>query len=376
MVRRYSGIGLVVCLYLVVGAGPLLAADPGPGNANEWDTYTAISVDITSHVDGNRTGSPLAHYVLVGETVTLTASAADADKYRCTVGAGGDGVWYDYADDVTSGNLAADYHMKWFTTGNGSYTDRYGTTASYGAGPYTVGDNVRSVTITVEADDFDRNGDTDNTSDNDEAKDSHTVVLKVWQLAVEENQANDNDCALVTPVTNGGSNPGDWCVPNTPAGCTTYTWNQEMKGTIPAGPSTAGITFTWLQKRKGTYTGVQNTVTKNILTPIADGNPDVWANELDDSPYPEWQQTTPVNRKIFFVDTPGFRAGAANNAAIANGWTERDRQRDYRCYVEVGGRVVSNKMEWLPYWKINVVPPDTGTTWSVTSALCTWVYNW
>ncbi len=266
--------------------------------------------------------------------------------------------------------------MKWLATGNGRYLDQYGTTASYEAGPYTVGDNVRSVTITVEADDFDGNGDTDSTSDNDEAKDSHTVTLKVWQLAVEENQAHDNDCALAVPASDGGSNPGDWCIPNTPAGCTKYTWNQEIKATIPVGPSTTGITFTWVQKKKGTYTGVLDGDPINVLPPIADGNPDVWANEEADGPTPTSQQTTPVNRKIFMDDQPGFRAGAANNIGIADDWTELDCQRDYRSYVVVGGRVVSNKMEWLPYYKINVVPPDTGATWSVTSASCTWIYNW
>ncbi len=249
--RRFLVVSM--CLLCAVGLSP--AADPGPGGANEWSLGPdLISVSITSHTYENRSGDPLGHYVLVGDTITMTATASDPDKYSCSVEAGGDGVWYDYDDDVTSGNNATDHHMKWEDpTNDGEFTDPYGTTATFEARGYDGSANdVCTDTVTVTAYDYDRASDDEGVSDNDDGSAAATVDLKIWQITVTKNAAHDNDCVfpVAVPAIWGGHNLG-WCVPNNPVGCTRNNWNCEFTGTIPAGPVPTQWTYAWKSKYKG-----------------------------------------------------------------------------------------------------------------------------
>ncbi len=97
---------------------------------------------------------------------------------------------------------------------------------------------------------------------------------------------------------------------------------------------------------------------------------DVWVNEKGDDPRAQWQDVSPLNRKIFFFDNPGTDNNAANNLGIAppNDLVGLDWLTDFRSYVEVDGRVVSNKLEWAPHYSLEVKAGDN--TWSVKSKSC------
>jgi hypothetical protein len=352
----------ILSVLLSLGGG-VQASDPGWQHANEWDTYTVPTATIISPNESQLTNG--VYWMPINDSVELVATATDPDKYRCTVGAGGDGVWYDYYDDVTSGTTSSTYHMSWSVSGGGELSTEYGTSTTYTAPDYAVGSDVRDVSFTATPTDIDRPGDEEQlTANNDATPVPATLPAKVWQITVTKDGAHDGDNAKTAPAWGGGTTLG-WTIPGTPADCTDYGWNVEFKGTIPAGVNTAGMTFAWVQKRKGTIKYTDGAGQHDDVPAIADGNPDVWANEADDSPLAAYQQTTPVNDKVFMVDCPGWIAGATNNTNVAAGWTEYDRKRDYRCYVTSGGKVISNKFAHYPYFKINVVTP--ATTWSVTS---------
>lgn len=365
-----------VALFVVAGimglVNPSLAADPGSEDPdNAWRTKdkdgnaAPIAVSITAPTAAARTGSPLAHYVPINHTFALTASASDTDSYCKPTDKGGDGQWYNYGDDVTSGTDAADHHLWWtVTSGDGSFPEvsRYGVSGTYVAPDYHAGSALRTAKVQARAQDYQRTG--DNLGDDaDSQGNSAEFTLKVWQVTVtvhQNGQKSANNDATTAPATHGGADLG-WVVPGAPAGAEGYHGNTEVKGTIPAGP---GVTtgYAWINEKKG-FTRIK--VNGGAWNKIAD-HP-AWT---DDSPYAMYQDQDSRHggndvREIFMVDAPGFIAGATNDNRIGapDNWTDLERDMDYKSHVNLGGTRVSNEA----VWPVDMVLDVVGGKWHVVS---------
>lgn len=323
-----------------------LAYAIGPEDAEEWAAKTPISVSITAPADNT--------YMPINYIQPLTATASDTDCYR--VGT----TWYDYSDGVTSGNSSTDYHM-WWTASTGTFIDMYSTSASYQAPDYSAGNNVRDVTVSVHADDFNRGTDTCGYG---ETAQQQNITLKVWQVTVTVSQAGtksaNNDAADI-PASVGGHTRG-WIIPGTPAGATGYHGNTEIMGSIPEGPG-AKTGFTWKNYTKGVAkykkAGAWTDVMNSDNTWIEDG-PVAYYDA--DSRHPN--TTGPDVRQIFMQDTPGFIADATNDFGIGLGWTDLSFQFDFKSSVRYGAIIrISNEPEWETKFVLDVV----GDKWHVVS---------
>ena len=152
----------------------------------EYMQYTDISVNISSPADNT--------YVPINHGQSLQASAVDWDCERYRDPGEQWSAWYTYYDDVTTGNTSSDYHM-WWTKMDGTFTDMYGTTATWIAPDYSAGNNVRNVAVTAHANDYNRGSDT--SGYNDTGREDF-ITLKVWQVTVTAKQSSsistNNDC--------------------------------------------------------------------------------------------------------------------------------------------------------------------------------------
>lgn len=308
----------------------------GPGDAEEWAAKTPISVSITAPADNT--------YVPINHTQSLTATASDTDCYR--VGT----TWYDYSDDVTSGNSPTDYHMSW-TASTGSFTDTYGTSATYQAPDYSAGNNVRDVTVSAHADDINRGADTYGYG---ETAQQHNVTLKVWQVTVTASQAgtkSGNDDADNLPAYCGGTTHG-WIIHGTPAGSKGYYGNTEIMGSIPEGPDvTTG--YTWSSYYKGVVK-YKSDETWHDLMNHDDWTPDGPYDYYDlDSRHPNATGTDV--RQIFMQDAPGFKTEAGNDYGIGKGWTDLSWQFDYKSEAKYGFICISNEILWEVKYVLDVV---------------------
>lgn len=345
------------------------AADPpGPSSDGyEWRTgdkdgnSAPIEVNIWHPSDAEKSGNPPAHYTPINQIVDMFASASDTDSYCLPADEGGDGIWYNYSDDVRSGFSAADHHLLWtISSGGGEFVDsnRYGFLASYRAPDYSHGNNLRTVRVKVEADDYQRAG--DNLGDpNDSGKDD-SIELKIWQVTVSFRQSGTNspNNNVQAPIHTGGANLG-WVTPGTPPGNTGYNGNTEIKGTIPAGPGVV-TGYYWVNEKKGfTRRKVNGGDWVNVLGST------VWTG---DSPHHLFQDRDSRHggvdvREIFMVDSPGFEAGASNDFGIDQGWTDVERDMNFRAHVKLGDTRISNKQ----VWPVKMVLEVANGKWSVIS---------
>jgi hypothetical protein len=356
---------LVLAVFVAAGSySTFTFAGPGPASEGyDWRTQDAagnvapISISITSPGDGDKTGNPAAHYVPINHDFTLTATAADCDSYRLPVSEGGNGQWYDYSDDVTSGNTLADHHMWWMvTSGDGSFpeTSRYGATGTYVAPEYSAGSNLRDVTVQARAQDYQRNG--DNLGDDGDAQaNSNNFALKVWQVTVTVSQAgtkSTNNDATTAPTDHGGTDLG-WVVPGTPAGAEGYYGNTEIEGSIPAGPGVVtGYSWQSFKKDGAKY---KSGGTWHDITNDADWTADhPYATYQDqDSRHPNTTGTDV--REVFMLDAPGFNAGATNDYGISSGWTDFVFDYQFKSQVMYGGKRISNECIWEVDFTLDVV---------------------
>jgi hypothetical protein len=354
----WGGRGWWGALGWAVAALPLgaVADQPGPPDQGwQWrdvdkdGNAAPIEVQIDYPDDSDKTGSPAAHYVAINHALTLSASATDIDSYCRPEADGGDNTWYDYQDDVTSGDLAADHHLWWtVTSGDGEFpeTSKYGTAGTYHAPVYKAGQDLRDVRVRAAADDYQRNGD-ELGSVNDDGEVSDPFDLKVWQITVDVQQDGftdpDSD-ATPAPIQWGGTDLG-WVIPGTPAGAEGYFGNTQITGTIPAGPGVLSG-FSWdhrvIGTAKGRYQGTWYT--------IYDA-PD-WR---DDTPHPVYtdvdprhpDSTGPDKRKLFMNDSPGFTANASNDNLIAIGWDRMEIDYEFKAFVAWNGTKVSNEKRYV-----------------------------
>jgi len=353
----------VVIASLGLSCAAYAETPPGPASDGyEWRTTdkdgdsAPIKVDINSPDDSEKTGEPEAHYLPINHSEDISASASDTDSYCLPPSKGGDGIFYNYRDDVTSGMAADDHHMIWtIVGGDGEFIDsnRYGTSVVYKAPGYAAGSDLRTVSLKVEADDFQR-GD-DELGDSGDSKESDTIELKIWQITVTARQSGtkseEND-AWASPDAFGGENLG-WVIPNSPAGATGYHGNTEVKGTIPEGP---GVTrgYRWVSQKSGF-----------VRERPAAGGP--WRDVVnygeawfDDSPRGIYQDVNSKHdgedvRKLFMMDAPGQTVGATNDLNIEAGAGDYDFQLKFRSFVQLGLIEISNREEWDVTFKLDVV---------------------
>lgn len=337
---------LLYVAWLGIMITPPLAYAVGPEDAEEWAAKTPISINITAPANNT--------YVPINHTKSLTATASDTDCYR--VGT----TWYNYSDDVTSGNSSTDYHV-WWTASTGSFTDMYGTSATYQAPGYSAGNNVRDVTITAHADDFNRGSDT--YGYNDTAKQKN-ITLKVWQVTItiqQNGNINANNDSAQSPAY--GDPTLGWIIPGTPAAATGYHGNTQVTGSIPEGP---GVTtgYQWYQFKKGLKRiKISDGAWQNIY------NQATWELDFDtsygfldaDSRHPNTTGTDV--RQIFALDGPGFVAGATNDALIGapNNLTDWNFDMDYRPKVNLNNILISNE----PVYEVIFTLDVQGGKWHV-----------
>ena len=304
----------------------------GPEDAEQWNVKGPITVSITSPANNT--------YVPINHTQVLTASASDPDCYR--VGT----TWYDYSDDVTSGETSADYHLDWGAM-EGTLTDMYGPSATYLAPEYSAGYNVRDVLVVVQVGDYNRGADTFGA---DDVGDGAEIHLKVWQVTLTVSQtgtASTNYDGTAMPSTWGGATLG-WIVPGTPAGAITYAGNTQIKGSIPEGPGVM-TGYQWYQSWKGVQRHKESGGSWIDDEAAAD-----WASDFDpsysyldaDSRHPN--STGDDAREIFAMDAPWFNAGADNDNHIAapDNWTDCSYDVDFKTKVKHNGIPISNEVEW------------------------------
>jgi len=367
--RVYGLLGLVGVSVLVTSP-TAWAADPPPEEAEAWASKIPIDVCIMS---------PAANtYVPINHTQALTALAFDLDCYKVN------DVWYDYYDDVTSGTTETDHHM-WWTASKGTFKEMYGPSAKYVAPDYEECPNdVRDVTVTAHAVDFNLGKKTQNTHGyhaytEQEEIGQASITLKIWQITVEYTQsgnASDAYGGVALPAEFGGGKLG-WIAPGDPAGAAIYGGGTKVTGIIPDEPGVVDG-FHWYQRTHGVekYRTKNDNLEHHALTmkKFVEPGPDDWeegdidtyGDPEDDYPY---MNESPYNSQwnyvgqIVLLDTPGFEAGAGNNERIAapDNWTDYVHAMTYQTWViyKTGERI-SNQCSWTVQFTLEA-DGQTGT---------------
>ncbi|MHC4693589.1 MAG: hypothetical protein ACYS67_12680 [Planctomycetota bacterium] len=345
----------------------------------EWKDDESIEVEITSPDDDT--------YVPINHTQSLSATASDPDCQRHK----NDGDtewsdWYPIDDEVTSGNDSNDYHMWWEVSGGGEIVDEaphtmYGTSALYQAPDYEAGSDVRDVTVTAKADDFNRGDETPTNRGYGDSQQEDSITLKVWQVTVTVSQSgsvsgNNDTVGYGDPNKPYGDEGGDklgWVEFNEPNGCVFDGHNTEPKGSVPSGIKDSSNNdivdgFVWKQDMKGISRIKTTTSDPNWVTPYLEND----SNWVPDNPGSSWYDgdcrhpngSSGENvHEIFMLDGPGLRVGTGNNANIAAGWRTLERDKQYRSFVHYGGERVSNKCVWDHEF---IIVEDSGK-WKVNS---------
>lgn len=335
---------------VTIPATPIIIPDPTYGvayghiadNDVEWAAGDPIQGTITTTA-GDNPAIPINH------TLGLTLTASDRDQMK------DNGVWTDYWDDVTSGETAADYHVKW-TASEGSFVVAgtssdvaYGTTVTYLAPDYMQGMNERNVTITASVDDVNRGNDT--LGFNDQAIQVGKGV-KVWQIQLTVSQ-NGNlspnyDGEAVRPSAGGGRL--GWLVPNNPPQTAGYLAGTEIKATVPIPGRPTGWQF--YQQKKGTKNLAVNGVWNNPPSySSADWQRDIYPDDPayrdEDTRHPDGPGGADVGEGFLF-DAPGWEGAGVNNngGIVADGLTAVSFDMHYRTWVQLGGVRISNRATW------------------------------
>jgi len=350
---------ITIVTYAAIVAASLLVLYPklslavSPSDADEWAAKDPITVTITSATNT---------YLAINKTKSLSATATDPDCYRV------DSTWYNYSDQVTSGNNSTDYHI-WWTASEGTFPDMYGTSATYEAPDYAAGSSVRNVTVTAHADDFDRGDETPTDAGYAESADTDSITVKVWQIHVGGHIFGTTDSSYdgtPVPTAFGGTDLG-WITPNNPAGATGYHCNTELYGSIPSAISTTSG-FNWYNYKQGIVRHKTNASEPNWATPYDYNHPSSY--EFDFGPAysyldadPRHPNTTGTNvHKIFAMDAPGAIVGLTNDAGIPP-WTYLDFEMFFKAWVEMGGVRVSNEAIWCVFFDLD----EVGGNWSEVS---------
>jgi len=362
--RVYGILGLVCAGVLVAPAA--FADDPPPDAI--WGDLGPITI---SEILIYETDTKLApdNYIPINHTRIFKATATDKDCWRVNEEVEeGEGVWYPYDADVTTGTTKNDHHM-WWTVSTGELSEAYGPKATYVAPDYShrrwFYSDVSTANVHVFAVDYNigagerGKGDGD-TGFPDETFGKASIALAVWQVTVDIQQFGTTSNAYqgpAIPSTHGGTTLG-WLTPDNSIGAIGYRVNTQITGTIPEGRATEG--FNWYQDKNGKVQYMRN-------GGIGSG----W--EDDQNTQGQWKEDFPTTylfrdetprnpngtspggvRVIFAMDSPGAGTEPDNNNGIAPNDDEPDKGdwTDYRfdmklmAYVKLKDVRVSNELIW------------------------------
>jgi hypothetical protein len=329
---------------------PITAWGPVYDNDIEWEAADPIQGEILTS-EGENPG------ILVSHTLGLSLNATDRDRFK------DHGEWYDYYDDVTSGDTAEDHHVKW-TASEGKFllpdgseaTTAYGVSVTYLAPDYAEGQDSRNVTVTATVDDINRGDDVDGFDDQAVQLQKQVKVAQVAVTMKQEGDLSDKYDGPGLPDETGGTKLG-FVRHGTPAGCTWYAGNTELMGTVGAGGDQTG--YRWVNKVKAKWEYEQNNDNdwgidgRNDLEWVDDFKPDYpWTDTDTRSPDGVGDDT----RNIFAFDSPGWNGGLDNNRNIAPNanWTGVRQDYKFECWVEHDGKRVSNVRPWRVQFELGV----------------------
>lgn len=327
-------------------------------NNDEAINNGAIDVDILWPLDDT--------YVTINGERSLFCTASDPDCERNKPDGGEWSDWYPISDDVTSGDSSSDYHILWTCSGGGQIMEdithtKYGTLATYEAPDYSAGNNVRDVTVTATADDFDRGNENPTNKGYKESDDDDSITLKVWQVTVTAQQSgttSSNYDGPTMPERFGDTDLG-WITPASDPNTDGYYGNTQIKGSIPSGP---GVTtgYAWYQYITGhsryKVNGGSWVYDANYPSPHLDVPPPVVNSDTDSMSDGE------DVREIFLLDAPGWWAYTSNDRYIdPENWSDKEISYDLEIHVEYGGNQISNTCDWDTDYVLDVNEIDS--TW-------------
>ena len=371
-----SLVALVALILLTITATHSALAD---GPEIEWRTEDAdgnaapIHVNVDSPIDNT--------WVPIRSTIQLVGSAYDVDSYRSTCITNLPQQWGNFVDTVgdgewSSNTLIADssnHHIWWTKSGEGTLLDEYGEYGSYKAPEFAAGQLVRTVTITIHADDFQRNGDT--SGDPDDSADTSEITLKVWEVEAGFSDPWESAAGIASPLNQGGTRLGFRSYgdiptdlngdpqPGTPVNG--YYTNRQIKGTLGTGAPTSG--YSWAQLKKGESQWYFDPPGADPLDWYTDTSLPVVPNfDANDPNSPDGpivgMEVDGSDQKIYMHDAPGqsFSGGAlpSTNPPLL-GYKSLWK---FQSKVVYQGLTVSNLFEWSGYFGLGIVNGQTTVT--------------
>ena len=140
--RVYALLGLA-CVGVLFASTTVFAADPPPTKNSKWRYEKPIAVTITA--PANNSYLPINHWQPLKATATNTDCYSEDEV-----------TWYPYPDDVTTGTTKTNHHI-WWTVDEGRIPEKYGyggVSAWYIAPDHLPGHDIRDVTVTANAVDY------------------------------------------------------------------------------------------------------------------------------------------------------------------------------------------------------------------------------
>jgi hypothetical protein len=300
----------------------------------------------------------------INGTLGLSLSATDRDRKK------DGGVWSDYYDDVTSGNTAADHHVKWTASEgkfivNGVPVDTaYGTTATYLAPDYADGQNSRTITVTAAVDDFNRGDDVQGFDDNALDLQQQVIAFQVELKVLDAGQTPNTYNGVALDVKLGGKDLG-WTEFGKPPNCEKYGANVVLEGRIGAGGPPTGYTIVNYYKGRGGHKLRDGTWHYQF------DSPNQWKQDFVAPPY-QWSDLdtrspngpgNPDTRRIYALDAPGVGVGPNNDGGIAgnNGAVRIEYDLEFQTLVAFNGGFISKPV----LWRTQFVLEPQGGRWAV-----------
>lgn len=328
------------------GGGPATMTSDG---GVQWAAGTPISGDITTSRGDNPT-------IQINAPLSLSLNAYDNDMRFNGM------FWALYADDVTSGETASDYHIIWSASA-GTMTDPYGTTAQFIAPDFAAGQGVREINIQAVVDDVNRGADVDGF---DDPALNAAEPVEVFQITLTLDQGSGgppNPPTSVSPNYDGPAVPEwygggqlGWIEPGSPPGTTRFGGATQIKGTIAApGPASGWI---WAQDKKGIRSHTEDppdgppvsVVDDNWPNWVPDKGPGGANNEWQDADARHPNVTGPDTREIFWLDTPSVGLNPQPGT-----WVAYHFDMDYKTWVNGADGRASNELEWEVKFDVNFV---------------------
>jgi hypothetical protein len=258
------------------------------------------------------------------------------------------------SDDVTSGNSAADFHIRWETS-QGDVSPLYGRNTTY-QGIEPDGSAVDSVAIRAIADDFNRGNEAPEQLGANDPQNNAATTIKIWEVVLTSSRGgqwspNNNTALDVKLCSAGGKILGkvengatSTCPSTTCDGAIDGFYdNIEFKGSIPPEVPGAVSGYSFPQLIKGTtkgYNGSSWITTNEHATFVADG-----ATLPGDSVSYAGATSSSDANEVFAIDTPGL-VTTCNNSGLNPAYSKMERRYDFLTYFTYNGVAVSTQYAW------------------------------